>query len=509
MKRDLKEPLAERIVLIAGVLLALVTAIGSQYSSKLRYMLFGTGEDAFLSQPVGAVTQISGRCERKARDEFSFEAMQSSQPLYVEDTIVSGTGSTCVLVLVGDMTVELGPDSLVRLSRALVLPGADGTAALSLQKGAKVRKSDASELEALKFVLKSAPPLIPPAPRTSAPSIPKSISAVPTLVSTKSPARPAPRVFDPAAVPTILSKDTVVPPPPVVAEQVPTIPATARWKVDLASQPVALRGGRPVIDVKFAPPPAVAGEPPQPKAEFIELVQPNGKVVSRKKAGSDARGKVDFEAPAPGVFRVRILGENGTKLAENSVTVPRDLTGLKLDAIKKVKPAPILNWEKLPDAKTYRVVVEDAKTGKLIADKTGLKNTALAFTGIQPSRTYRYRVYAETNAGFRIASPTVPLEYEFSPAEIKWPAHDDQIKLVKGKRQLISWNRTDRTQSYVLEIATEEGFQKVIFQKPAVLNFAELLVFRKGTYYARVRCFTDYGKIFIGPTRRFSIDVVN
>lgn len=78
--------------------------------------MFSTQEERKLLQPVGKLVSKTGTGLRQRALDFQFRSMGAGEPLYANDTLMTGDDGTMIIELKGGQTFEVKPSSLVKLS---------------------------------------------------------------------------------------------------------------------------------------------------------------------------------------------------------------------------------------------------------------------------------------------------------------------------------------------------------------------------------------------------------
>lgn len=481
-KRDpLDVPLSEKIAIGSALFLALLVLLLATSSSRIRYWIFGTYDSSLLSEPIALVSSFSGRCERKPSEAFVYDPVTSNQSLYVDDTIVSGPGSECVFVLRPDLEIRMGADSLLKLTREMALASFDFSQLSGGDGKIKIRKTDedwSARFKAVGGVPKAV-------------FVPKPIETY--AVSTK------PVVAAPIVTPT--------PSPAAVPSSVPFVKSAIAWNSPAKSgsiHPTAAqaRAGKVITQIRFKM------EKPLPGASLEVVSDGAGRgakgVIQPIPPSADGSVNLPVAFTKPGFYVTRILDAQKRVVGENRITVLAGAEG----ALKLLDPTWIpqirLHWEKVP-AKHYRVRITTAE-GKPITS-TQVTEPSVLFPEFDPLLQYDYKIAALLPSGFELESRVQRVKFKIPPPVVREPKEKETVYLEKGKKSLVSWNRTDRTNSYLLEIASDSKFQVVIFAKTVLINFSELYVVKPGNYFARVSSNTAYGKAIIGPVRNFTVKV--
>ncbi|MBL7715732.1 MAG: hypothetical protein JNL01_09715 [Bdellovibrionales bacterium] len=476
-KDPLGVPLYEKIAIGVALFLALMVLLLSTSSQRIRYWIFGTYDASLMSEPIALVSSFTGRCERKPSENFVYDAVTPNQSLYIDDTIVSGPQSECVFVLKPDLEIRMGPDSLLKLTREMALASFDFSQLSGGDGKIKIKKTQEDWSTKFKAVATVPKVVAPPKP-------------IETFSVTKAP--PVPVQVAPSATPS----------PSVL----PFVKSNIQWLVPPKAgsvKPTAAqaRAGKVVTQIRFKLEKALPGS-------MLEIVADTGAnakgVLQPIQSAADGSATVPVAFAKPGYYVTRVLDSQKRVVGENRITVQAAAE----NALKLLDPTWIpqirLHWEQVP-AKHYKVRITTAQGAPVTS--TQVTEPSVLFPEFDPLSQYDYKIAAVLRSGFELESPTQRVKFKIPPPVVREPKEGEVVTLEKGKKSLVTWNTTDRTKSYLLEIASDPKFQMVMFAKTVLINFSELYVIQPGNYYARVSSNTAYGKAIIGPVRNFKVKV--
>ncbi len=523
MVRDLELNKWEVGTVAAFAALFLVTfALYTQGFPLRRYLFYLPEEEAGVQ--IGTVVIKRGNVTREMLGEPGFRSIETSHPVFNEDTVVSGPESTATLQLDDGGTIELGENTMVRLSfdTGFSLEGIrrSGRAAkvkvVSGQvKGvAKERKIvlQARNQEEVKVATSAeAAPVVVQAPPIQ---VPIPIPAAPIPVPSAEPLAQA----SPVAVPSELPSPIVSPSPAMLQA------APVNWKLQVASPaddgvyPVPTGSTRAVREVaaqwKVVPakdaPPAFTlvlrrKDPAQPVAEG----EPEFKEVARTavpvKAG---KARYVWAIKAPGIYEYEILGEQDASHAKSRFSIPAEFKAVEtLDPLiggsaqtsnllrgERLKKFDLtFRWKEYPGAESYRISFLPKPGAKPAFEKTVNAteyslNKGKVFTG-----RIHYKVVANLPTGFRASSELQPFSFEFMPPIPVIPTHQATITPKKpgDTSVLLTWQKTNFTESYEVEASTDVEFTNPFFRKKLVENFYILKVPQPGKVYWRVKGYAN------------------
>ena len=155
-----------------------------------------------------------------------------------------------------------------------------------------------------------------------------------------------------------------------------------------------------------------------------------------------------------------------------------------------------VRWREYPDAEEYGVSVYKDEQGKeQIFNKTVETNQYV----LNKERIYTgaiyYRISASLESGFLAISTLAPFRFDFLPPSLVLPmdrAALSRANLAKeGNRILLTWQKTNFTKTYEIQVARDRGFRDVLVSNKTVENFFVIDTPPAGTYFWRVRSVAD------------------
>lgn len=476
-RQPLSAPLSERIVIGLAILLALLVLTLSQMSGAVRFYLFGTGMEDLTSRTVGVVLDLQGTCERKAKNSMEFNRLQKGDPVYAQDTIVTGGQSGCSISVVGDRTIVMAESSLVTLSFQLGLSGFFlNLPELFESKSAsvQVQASNQAAIDALK-ALRVTVPKAPPVPIAKA--TPKAQKYVLPAVQA-------------APIPEAAPKEVRIQEPRMGTKIAPTLSQAIRNEIDLPF----------VAEVKSKDPKVRVTDGAGFTAEWQELGNPQVNRLQLEDRAGVLKSRITVKKP--GMYSVRILNATGEVVKTQSFEVTPRVRGIDLKPVpSSVKPK--LTWSsKIPPP--YTLVLSHPKEGvkRIPANKAEVQ-----LGEISAEYEYTAQVLANTPDGFQYESETRKFGMAYTPPDIRTPAEGEKISAPRGKKITITWNKTIGAVSYTLDVAADAAFTKAIAAIESPVNFTKLRFLNTGDYFARIHVKTRFGKTFIGPVRKFHVTI--
>jgi hypothetical protein len=435
-------------------------------------------------------------------EELEFKMIQKESFLYDLDTIVTGGDSTAVIGLEDGSSIELGPNTMIRLAfdTQVFSSGISRTGTVEVLTGAVSGLSSRNTV-----VLKS-----------KARVVPMAAGAGKLAVGPKSEARPeakSPTLAPPSPQVVLKPLDLVaVAPPPgarfsvTEGSQIPEVKVSLEWRASRAAAPVELRIRK------------LQSPPRTPPAE----------VMSRKITPTGSLGFFEATLRTPGTYEweVKEAGaqESTRPLTQRFEVEPR---------FRGIKPLPPLfagqlvnsntyvsggssefdvglKWNSYPGVTQYRVSIRKAESDalplleKLVSEPTYVFNRKKLFTG----KVY-FQVAGIHPSGFLPVSPSSLVEFRFLPPALVKPADHTVLSrqdLEKSQSTVVlTWQKTNFTEAYDVEISTDPDFKTIVVRDTVEDNFS---LFRKptpGVYYWRVRSRSK--DLVSPPSQTFQLEI--
>ena len=169
-----------------------------------------------------------------------------------------------------------------------------------------------------------------------------------------------------------------------------------------------------------------------------------------------------------------------------------------------------LRWEPYPGVRKYLITIFD-KYKKMILKKS-VDGSTYSFNKkkVYVGEIY-YTVSGETTNGFKMHSPIRPFIFNFLSPELTNPLNQTSVKTAHiektGVGVLFTWQKTNFTESYELELASDATFSNVIKRQGTTGNFLLISGIRPGQYWWRVRSIA-VGELKSTPGVPFKITVL-
>jgi hypothetical protein len=174
----------------------------------------------------------------------------------------------------------------------------------------------------------------------------------------------------------------------------------------------------------------------------------------------------------------------------------------------------VVGWEPYaaikPGGKYTLRFYDQPKAGRVIYTT----DTADTKFEINRGKVLRGRVYydvsTQTAAGLVAKSKRGEISFLFDPPLLALPANGTAVSLqdvqARGGTMLLTWQKTNFTERYELELATDPDFKSVALKHSSTENFFAVKASRPGTYYWRVRSFNQANPSEFSKPARFNVE---
>lgn len=537
----------ERAAIAASLIVFLSSAILYVTDFKIgNYFLDWNEEEK--GRAVGILAEASGQIKRKIFNDTSFETIKKSDRLYNSDTVVTGPDGAAVVQLDDGSSIELGPKTMVKLAfeSSLSFGGIARETVVNIVSG-KVKAKTRERVVVLRSagesirVEKKQPtqviqvaPIVPRKPVVTEPIAKKQVAA-----PKEEPLVQAPPVF-------VLKED---PPAPALPDSAPTTVAEATPEATVEPTPSAIPSPVVEVQKTPEPPPAPVSPKVTPKIKLVAPVATenlriaDGSVVAKKPlvltwnveaTALETRVKVTHVqgAQREDVFDKKILSKIGKNTASLELDAPGsyewevrpedkdlqwegprnsrfelkpDFEGIHLltpliggkEGASNVYTGTILNefditlrWKDYDKVNKYRLQVYTQNNGPPVLEREiETTNYRLNRDKVFKGQVF-YKVTARHPKGFVITSKTTPFRFDFMPPVLVLPKHKNVVKRAKKtdkeQRILFTWQKTNFTEYYQLEMSQDAEFEKISASKQTKENFLIIETPKAGNYYWRV-----------------------
>lgn len=512
--KNLKLKLWEKFLIVFALLLLSTSAVIYLSDFPIRNLLFSLKDGEGTTQ-IGQLSAKEGSLKRQVSGEFEFKEINPKVILYNHDVLVTGDDGKATIQFDNGGVAQLGPKTMVRLDflSDLQLSGINRYGQIKVVTGQVTAQAGKQKL-----VIASREKVTILRPNTS--QVVKAEIPRPIKKSTPS---PIPLPSFPAAIPS--SSPLPLPSPLITATPSPTIKplytAEQARKIKIISP---VRGERLVVE-KFSKTPekkvylSWTMTPSQGKSfVFVKRVDPDGtgeEVFKQMVTAQNGRATTTFTANQPGKYEWEITGVDGKPIStpqntKSSFTVERTFEGLQ-------PIAPLVGGRIADSNKLSGDLVTDFEITLRWDSYTGINNYTIWF-GSSPTATKAilerqttkpeftfnknkifagqlyYKVTAQHPNGFIVTTGVQKFIFNFLPPALVIPedhAQFDPTTLKKeGNKILLTWQKTNFTIGYELEIGLDASFSKLFLRKPLKENYYVIANPKSGTYWWRARSFT-------------------
>ena len=471
----------------------------------IRTYFFGL-EDSSRSEEVAKLLDVKGGVRRQLVSESEFKAVPQGSALYNFDTIMTGPETTASILLADGGRIELSALTMIKLTfdSGLSLGGISRAPKLVLVSGqvkgvGTKRDITVQTNKGVISLKKDKPQEIRVAPE--APKIITPIKVVPVAAAVPSlpvaPPPPPPVKLPPKIVIVSPAEETVLNVPK--GRGSPQVPALFKWTQD-----------QPDVPIKFVLRKTLDGVPGDPLKT----------VVTRT-------SQVDAILTSPGNYIWELLEESsvGAPLKVARFDVQPEFDGIEIlsplvggSAItdnklvdKLVKEFSVtFRWKPLPGVKQYVVaVLSRGEGGKVLMEKT---TTAPELTfnrnKILTNKVF-YRVSGKVPSGFLATSKTEVFSFNFLSPRQMLPMDNSVVPQgkagLKKKTLLFTWQKTNFTEEYEIEVGTDREITRPVIQKKLKDNFFVIDIPEKGAYWWRVISHSETATSPKGPAYSFQV----
>ena len=503
--------------------LGMGASTGSAYiyfsNISIRGYLLGWEQQEGKTEPVGTLYSRAGSVLRQSSNETEFKTIEHDAQLYNYDNLVTGPESKATILLDDGSTIELAENTMVRLAfeSRLSLQGIARAANVEVVTGnvtgqakaaeivlktrdrvVAIRKDKQQTIEVAAAPLKKAISKVQPSPTPTRKSFFNFFEPKPAATVVPSP-RPV-GVPSPSATPLmkLSPSPSPIPSPSVSAvavkiEFVSPIPGT-RISIDTGSQ-----DPEKTITLQWTMAPLGKEFRTVLKDDRGEELFDKNMVITTDKMSAD----VKLERPGMYDWEVRCVDCGESK---GSVARTRFYLEPEYQAIETLPPlvggktttsnaynsdqkgfAVTLRWKPYPHSKKYIVrIAKSATSKKALLEKT-VENALYVFNKdkIFTGKVF-YSVRSILSSGFIVRSDVQPFIFSFLPPQLVIPEYGAVVSRSEMST-LVTWQKTNFTESYEIEVATDKEFNNVVLKKKIVENFFVLDLPPPGKYYWHVR----------------------
>ena len=491
----------EKALVLLSVLLFSLSFYLYVTDYPLKRYLFNI-EDEGVHRQVGWVSIKDGALRRQVQGEAEFKSLEVQSSLFDEDTVVTGLDATATLQLEDGSTIELAQGTMVKLhfDNSLTLGGISRAASIDVVAG-KVKTQSKTPRAAVRIKPKPKPVELPRAP--------VKVVAVPQPVVVPSPIIVA---AEPEGVKYL---ELTSPRPGTAFSLEPNSKVLEKiiglnWRISPSATPgrkllLSLRRLKPgsdgtvtseeiqrqlVTDINGAGQAQVTLKAPG-SYEWELLTDKGLRIQGAKSARSNFQLQPEFDAIETLVPLVGGEAQTSSRMSRQQLK--------NFDITLRWKPYQA-KFQPKPQDK-YRISIKttvDAKVpvlDKKVSSPQYRFNKDKVFAG-----QIFYQVFAPLPGGFIARSPVKPFVFSFLAPALVVPVNHSVLskaKLLKeGDGTLLTWQKTNFTDFYELEISKDPNFESWVQKLKLKENFFIFKSPPQGKYYWRVR---SYAKSVLSP----------
>lgn len=508
---------------IALILLALIMLLGSVtlYVSNfpLRKLLLGWEDDQERKQ-VAVLTSKTGNVRRKYKDSPEFNPIDKESALFNFDTIVTIQESNAKIELEDGSAIELGQNTMITLEfeTSFTLGGIQRAPTVNVVSG-NVTPTISASARAEKLIIKTSEQIVTVTKRDL------TTQGQPIVV-----APPAPEKLKLKAIKKKRKKTTPNEDLDLLDGEAPFQNELDDLGKDLESALVLL-SKRPQPETVFripkdSPLPKTrvdfSWEINRPDAELQlivrRLLKKNGEqenksveILKELAQALNGHGQVSLTIEAPGKYEWELKSID----EEFSITSePRSSFSVEpfFEAIEIFEPLVsgenvttnifdgrhlsrfdvTFSWKSYSTATDYSIEIFQSKDDQvpIMTKKTSATKFTIDRKTVLAGTIY-YRIKASLPSGFTVYSARSAFSFDFLPPMLVLPKNKAVLTSTDIKNEnnkiLFTWQKTNFTESYEIEISTNSAFTSSITKQRTKENFILLPAFPKGSYWWRVR----------------------
>ncbi|MBI4925113.1 MAG: hypothetical protein HY843_04240 [Bdellovibrio sp.] len=476
---------------------------------SLRKYILGWEEEQGITQ-VGKLGDKSGLVRRQLNQEIEFRSIEKTEDLFNFDTIVTNPNGAATVTLNDGGSIELGPNTMVRLSfeSKLSLQGISRAATILVVVG-KVT----GQAKDMKIELKSRDKVIS---LTKDRQSKMEVSEAPLIK-----AKPE----------LALLTTAVAPPPPVSAGVEIKLLTPKEGEMLHISKDTQILEKKVELTWKIEPSSVSKQLLVLSRVEKTENGELKIQEIYKKQVTSDEQGsgQETLSIKSPGGYRWELKQSDGTLFQEKNyfsgfkinpefegIEVLSPLVGGQLIQSNKYLGAGkktfdiTLQWKPYKDAKNYNIqIIDSPKANKKILEKTADKASYSFNKGKIISGKIYYKISTKLPSGFIASSSPTEFNFNFLPPILVKPL-DKAIMQKKdlteaNNKVLLTWQKTSFTEGYNLEVATESEFKKPVLQKDLKDNFFVFKPASPGQFFWRVRSYSETAKSAFSAPAAFEV----
>ncbi len=522
------------LMAIAALLFA-----GSSYlyfsGVSIRHRFLGWQDEAD-TEPVGKLANADGSIQRQLFNGTDFQNVFSGTPLFNLDTIVTGPDGRATITMNDGGSIDLGPNTMVRLAfeSRLSLDGISRSANVQVVAGNVTGQAQKQKIviktrdqviainkQTKETIRIASAPLVKPTPvATPTPA------AKPALISlfnaitgtapspTPSPtvqvaAAPSPVAPSPSPSPVLIARASPSPSPsPSLA---PPVRIQVKMIAPRLNEVLSAPNGsdKPSVEAQFE----WQTEPADLETRLI-LTKTTQKdpIVEKDFRGEQGKTAYKYKFESPGQYEWELM------VTDKRLPVPKRLKSRfqvrpEFEAIELLPPLIggkeisnnelngemlqefdiTLRWKKYRRADDYTILVTERPDSPKPMVQRKTEEVEYRFNRNKVyNRQFYYLVKAQLPSGFVATSKSQVFNFVFLPPKLVVPESGARLSLAGlNGNLLMTWQKTNFTKGYEIQISRDPRFQVVALQKKVSENFLIFTPPGAGTYYWRVKSFSS------------------
>lgn len=499
--RILNFHIIEILIILFGI--SLFSASSYIYTNEisLRKKLFGWQDETALDQ-VGLLSSGTGLIRRKTTTGRSFALISSNAQLYNLDTIVTGPAASARITMSDGSEIELGPKTMIKLEfeSNLSLQGISRTATVNVVSGKVQGRSKKQKIilksknKTIELTKEKAPQAVEA--KVAQPTLPIRVAQISKEIQEETEAQvKAP----PVKAPVFKTLTSIQPISPRRNASL-TLPSFSeklekevlfKWKTrprDGKVQFILKRRTKKTEEILID--------------EVIDSVEGQGEwTQTLTRPGSyswELKDPVAEPKKAKRTFQRFVL-----RPTYEGLKVRPPLVGGKVLDSNRLQQQLLkdfditlrwkANWES--ENERYRVnLYKSAQSKKPIFTKVVSKSSYVLNKNKVFSGQIFYEVLTNRKNGFIASSGRHNFQFSFLPPSLVNPKDSQKVSLNQlyernSGRLIFTWGKTNFTQSYRFELASDAQFKKIVVARELKENLILVEIPQTGRYWWRVRSF--------------------
>jgi hypothetical protein len=519
----------EWFLLVLSLFITTGAALIYSTGYPIRNWIFGL-ESTELDRAIGRVGTARGSIRRQLRKNPEFKEVPIQETLYNRDTVVTGPDSGATLEIDEVGSIELGPNTMVRLVFAEqgALSGIKRTTLVDVIQGSVTGKAKAGPI-----LLRSKAGVTEVSQNTDQKVEAPKPQPIQKVARIQLP--PLPTTINP---PAPVALPATPPPPPVAAAPINkatpyrlmSSPEKALRLTDAAPQPsipleISWSGGPPEGTVQVELTKVGSTQPP-----LTETIASKSDQASSWKATVTEAGQYIWRLKNPDGTPLILEGKTQSEGRFQVLPDWKKLVALKplVGGLEKDNndfeggslfrsPAITLRWKStLPSSVISPIAagqlkIWDATNPEQVLYDGKVKGTEFEFS---KERLHLgkigWSVSVPVQGGFLLTTGPQEFQVRFNPPTQVEPLPDASFSLNRLRRSsdgsiLLTWKKTLYTEFYEVEVAEDAEFKKIIWRLKPKENYALYRSNKEQNFWWRVRSANSTGQSNFSPGRRFAL----